>query len=127
MKTIFQTLRLVPWFLFATCALHAHDALTRPTKLQYRDSTRAQIGYTFFGVGGTMVCADTEGHFFEVTANGELAWEYINPVTRDGPVKVLGDVLPMTNSVFRVYRYAAGRNGTCQVPFHEGVPGIKVP
>ena len=57
--------------------------------------------------GSTFVCSDTEGHFFEVTAKGELAWEYINPVTRDGALKVLGDVLPMTNSVFRAYRYAA--------------------
>jgi len=56
--------------------------------------------------GNTFICADTEGHFFEVTAKGELAWEYINPVTRDGPVKVLGDVLPMVNSAFRAYRYA---------------------
>jgi len=56
--------------------------------------------------GNTFICADTEGHFFEVTAAGELAWEYINPVTRDGPVKVLGDVLPMVNSAFRAYRYA---------------------
>ena len=57
--------------------------------------------------GNTFICSDTEGHFFEVTAKSELAWEYINPVTRDGPVKVLGDVLPMTNSAFRAYRYAA--------------------
>ena len=57
--------------------------------------------------GNTFICSDTEGHFFEVTADGELVWEYINPVTRDGAVKVLGDVLPMTNSVFRAYRYAA--------------------
>ena len=56
--------------------------------------------------GNTFICSDTEGHFFEVTAKGELAWEYINPVTRDGPVKVLGDVLPMTNSVFRAWRIA---------------------
>jgi hypothetical protein len=55
--------------------------------------------------GGTFLCSDTEGHFFEVTADGKLAWEYINPVTRDGPVKVLGDVLPMVNSAFRAYRY----------------------
>jgi hypothetical protein len=55
--------------------------------------------------GNTFICSDTEGHFFEVTADGQLAWEYINPVTRDGAVKVLGDVLPMTNSVFRAYRY----------------------
>jgi len=57
--------------------------------------------------GGTFICSDTEGHFFEVTAKGELAWEYINPVTRDGPVKVLNDALPMVNSAFRAYRYAA--------------------
>ncbi len=57
--------------------------------------------------GGTFICSDTEGHFFEVTSKGELAWEYINPVTRDGPVKVLNDALPMVNSAFRAYRYAA--------------------
>ena len=56
--------------------------------------------------GGTFVCSDTEGHFFEITADGKLAWEYINPVTRDGAVKTLGDVLPMANSAFRAYRYA---------------------
>jgi hypothetical protein len=54
--------------------------------------------------GNTFVCSDTEGHLFEVTPEGALAWEYINPVTRDGAVKVLGDVLPMTNSVFRAFR-----------------------
>jgi hypothetical protein len=57
--------------------------------------------------GNTFICSDTEGHFFEVTTDGQLAWEYINPVTRDGAVKVLGDALPMTNSVFRAWRYAA--------------------
>ncbi len=57
--------------------------------------------------GSTFICSDTEGHFFEITAKGELAWEYINPVTREGAVKVLADVLPMSNSAFRAYRYAA--------------------
>ncbi|MBI5684565.1 MAG: aryl-sulfate sulfotransferase [Verrucomicrobia bacterium] len=57
--------------------------------------------------GNAFICSDTEGHFFEVTDKGELVWEYINPVTRDGAVKTLGDVLPMTNSAFRAYRYAA--------------------
>jgi hypothetical protein len=54
--------------------------------------------------GSLFVCSDTEGHFLEVTAQGELAWEYINPITRDGPVKTLSDALPMTNSVFRAFR-----------------------
>jgi hypothetical protein len=57
--------------------------------------------------GNTFICSDTEGHLFEVTPDGSLAWEYINPVTRDGAVRVLGDALPMTNSVFRAFRYAA--------------------
>jgi uncharacterized membrane protein YgcG len=57
--------------------------------------------------GNTFICSDTEGHFFEVTSKGDLVWEYINPVTRDGPVKTLGDVLPMVNSAFRAYRYPA--------------------
>jgi len=56
--------------------------------------------------GNTLICSDTEGHFFEVTAEGELVWEYINPVTRAlGTVKIMPDSLPMTNSVFRAYRY----------------------
>jgi hypothetical protein len=55
--------------------------------------------------GNTFICADTEGHFFEVTSQGELVWEYINPITRAGAVKTLSDVLPMTNSVFRAFRY----------------------
>ncbi|MCF7958334.1 MAG: aryl-sulfate sulfotransferase [Phycisphaerae bacterium] len=58
--------------------------------------------------GNTLICSDTEGHFFEVTAEGELVWEYINPVTRElGTVKVMPDSIPMTNSVFRAYRYSA--------------------
>ena len=58
--------------------------------------------------GNTLICSDTEGHFFEVTAKGELVWEYINPVTREyGTVKTLPDSLPMTNSVFRAYRYGS--------------------
>ena len=55
--------------------------------------------------GNTLICAMTEGHFFEVTPEGELVWEYINPITRDGAVKMLPDSLPMSNAVFRAYRY----------------------
>jgi hypothetical protein len=54
--------------------------------------------------GNTFLCSDTEGHLFEVTSDGKLAWEYINPVTREGAMKTLGDVLPMTNSLFRACR-----------------------
>ena len=55
--------------------------------------------------GNTLICAMTEGHLFEVTPGGDVVWEYINPVSRDGAVKTLPDGLPMSNAVFRAYRY----------------------
>jgi len=56
--------------------------------------------------GNTLICSDTEGHFFEVTKDGDLVWEYINPVTNlFGIVEVMPDAPPMTNAVFRAYRY----------------------
>jgi len=56
--------------------------------------------------GNTLICAMTEGHIFEVTPEGEVVWEYINPVTRAfGVVEVLPDCYPMTNEAFRAYRY----------------------
>lgn len=85
--------------------------------------------------GNTFICSDTEGHFFEVTSQGEPVWEYLNPVTREGPVKVLGDGLPMVNSAFRAYRYPIdhpafkGRdltpNGTITERAEKGIDGYR--
>jgi len=80
--------------------------------------------------GNTLICSDTEGHFFEVTSTGELVWEYINPVTTNGIVTVLVDSLPMTNSVFRAYRYSSdhpalkGRTLTSMGPITK-LAGVK--
>ena len=58
--------------------------------------------------GNTLICADTEGHIFEVTADGDLVWEYINPVTTDGEIVAeMIDAPPMHNPVFRAFRYSA--------------------
>jgi hypothetical protein len=63
----------------------------------------------------TLICAMTEGHIFEVTHDGELVWEYINPVTKDdGIVGVIHDRYPNANAVFRAYRYS---------PDHPGLKG----
>ncbi len=83
--------------------------------------------------GNTLICADTEGHFVEITADGKLAWEYISPVIKGAPaVAVMQDALPMTNSVFRAYRFApddpafAGRalvpQGTIAATTDAGTP-----
>lgn len=56
--------------------------------------------------GNTLICADTEGHILEVTSAGDVVWEYINPVTSDGILKLKRDNWPMYNSIFRAFRIA---------------------
>ena len=50
--------------------------------------------------GNTLVCEGDFGRFFEVTIDGELVWEYVNPYFYDGP-------RGLNNRVFRAYRYSA--------------------
>ena len=57
--------------------------------------------------GNTLLCEDTEGYIIEITPDGETVWDYIVPVTPSGTVQVMGDRLPMVNSIFRAYRYEA--------------------
>jgi hypothetical protein len=37
--------------------------------------------------GNTLVCEGVTGRFFEVTSDGDVVWEYVNPVNADGPVR----------------------------------------
>ena len=57
--------------------------------------------------GNTLICAMTEGHLLEVTEDGQLVWEYINPINTDGIKEVNVDQYPMNNAMFRAYRYTA--------------------
>ena len=56
--------------------------------------------------GNTLITEGQSGRLIEVTAAGEVVWEYANPAARDGLVKQ-GD-LPENgaNSLFRVRKYA---------------------
>ena len=65
--------------------------------------------------GNTLICEGATGRLFEVTSEGERVWEYVNPVTQNGPVRQ-GDVPPsmngnQQNNVFRAYRYAPNYPG----------------
>jgi len=56
--------------------------------------------------GNTMVCSGSHGHFFEVTKEGEVVWEYINPMTSGGAKSWLDDLgFQASNGVFRAHRY----------------------
>ena len=62
--------------------------------------------------GNTLICEGIHGHFFEVTPDGKIVWEYVNPNAGDGPLRqgepIAIDVRghPM-NAVFKIHRYAA--------------------
>ena len=55
--------------------------------------------------GNTLICEGTEGRFFEVDMNGNFHWEYISPVTGQGPVSQ-GQTIGGGNDVFRAERYS---------------------
>ena len=74
--------------------------------------------------GNTIVCSGASGTLFEVTDDGEVVWEYINPVTQGGPL-TQGEPLPKngpgaSNPVFRAYRFAPDYAGLAG---HDLTPG----
>ena len=67
--------------------------------------------------GNTMVCPGAHGHIFEVTPDGDIVWEYINPVgdrTGDdlGIYKIMTDAAgPEFNSIYKCHRYGPNYPG----------------
>ena len=62
--------------------------------------------------GNTLVCSGAHGHMFEVTPEGDIVWEYINPVG-DRLENDRGIYTTMTdkageefNSIFKCQRYS---------------------
>ena len=67
--------------------------------------------------GNVLICEGANGHFFEVDFNANKHWDYISPVSSNGPIAQGGN--PNLNDVFRVYRYPAnypGFNGLTLIP-----------
>ncbi len=57
--------------------------------------------------GNTLICSMAAGQILEVTADGELVWDYINPVTNTGVLDSITDGYASKNPVFRAWRYGA--------------------
>jgi len=57
--------------------------------------------------GNTLICTGSGGVFFEVTSAGDIVWEYINPVSRNGILEQGESLAGKGNPVFRCYRYAS--------------------
>ena len=53
--------------------------------------------------GNHLICEGAYGHLFEVTLEGELVWDYVNPEGNAGVFPQGTE--PLQNAVFRAYRY----------------------
>ena len=77
--------------------------------------------------GNLLICEGSSGHFFEVDLDGNLLWEYINPVSINGPLEQgeePGGTPPNgnPNSVFRIKRLAATYEGLQNYNLDPGDP-----
>jgi hypothetical protein len=61
--------------------------------------------------GTTLICEGDNGRLFEVTAKGELVWEYINPVSAKGPLPQGTSPAGQSNNLFKARRYPPGYAG----------------
>jgi Arylsulfotransferase (ASST) len=53
----------------------------------------------------TLICQGQAGRLVEVTPSKQIVWEYINPITKTGPVKQGTPSAALTNNVFKARRY----------------------
>lgn len=53
--------------------------------------------------GNTLICEGNFGRIFEVTAEGRVVWEYVNPYFAESPLEPQG---PPSNRLFRALRYS---------------------
>ncbi len=69
--------------------------------------------------GNTLIAEAQNGRIFEVTPEGQIVWQYVNPVTDQGPL-TQGEPVPpgptpvptfLANSIFRAYRYGVDLPG----------------
>lgn len=63
--------------------------------------------------GNTLICEGAKGRLFEVTAKGEIVWEYVVPFYAQHPTPRFG----LTNATFRAHRYG---------PDYPGLQGKKL-
>jgi len=55
--------------------------------------------------GNTFICEGIFGRFFEIDSDGNVVWEYINPIQTSGFIMSQGET-PSSNLTFRAIKYA---------------------
>lgn len=90
------------------------DRATKEIVWEYRDRSQMLYFFTpFMGSaqrlanGNTLLCESGFGRVFEVTKDGYICWEYVNPHFSPYPDEVTAKIFPgESNALFRAYRYS---------------------
>lgn len=89
------------------------EVSTKAIVWEYRDPSPICFFTPFMGSaqrlanGNTLLCESAFGRVFEVTKDGDLCWEFVNPHFAPYPDKETADIFPgESNALFRAYRYS---------------------
>jgi hypothetical protein len=90
------------------------DRQTKNIVWEYRDRSQMHNFFTpFMGSaqrlanGNTLLCESAFGRLFEVTKDGYVCWEFINPHFAPYPDQATAKIFPgESNALFRAYRYS---------------------
>lgn len=89
------------------------DRKTKQIVWEYRDRQMEAFFTPFMGSaqrlanGNTLLCESAFGRIFEVTNDGYVCWEYLNPFFAHYPDEVTRKLWPAeSNALFRAYRYS---------------------
>jgi hypothetical protein len=77
-------------------------------------------GYQRMANGHHLICQGADGRFFELNEAHQLVWEYINPMTTNGPLSQGSN--PNQNSVFRATHIALEHPGILEQDLSPGDP-----
>lgn len=70
--------------------------------------------------GNIVMCVATSGKFLEIDIDGNLIWNYVNPIGNNGPVAQGED--PGINNVFKIQKYAPDFPGFYGKDLTPGLP-----
>ena len=93
---------------------------TNEIEWEYKEENPVDLYTTYIGGcerlpnGNTLICEGAMGRFFEVTASGEMVWEYIVPFYARGPAARA--IYGLSNCTYRCQRYG---------PDYPGLQGKK--
>jgi hypothetical protein len=98
----------IPYGMIGFSRVAEVDPTTNRIVWEFKDESPLHFNASFVSGcqrlpnGNTLICEGPTGRFFEVTADKELVWEYINPFYFQAKKP---SVLGWNNAVFRAYRY----------------------